>query len=263
MKATFFSILLIPFTLFIITVYNGPLYLEGTELVTTVSTITKVGFGGNAFDYAIYTFMDLHDRVGIRGALGASSGIYCWFNTLNGNCYIGKGKLLYRRVSDYYRAYYLNRNKLSSVIGRAILNNTLEAFVLIILEVDPVNLAFAEQKWIDILAPKYNQQLNVGTAKIYDPNRTSRPSSFLGKKHSPQTIMLLSAYARARPSSNRTGYVFIITDTLTGIETCYPSIRKGVEAMGWDQGYITGRFNKGLNKLYKNRFYMRVIKPTI
>lgn len=82
--------------------------------------------------------------------------------------------------------------------------------------------------------------------------RTKGVNHFLGKKHTPETILLLSKYAQERLTDPKEGFKFIVTDTLTGTIEEFPSTppinwgRKGVKAMGWDQGYITGELNRGL-----------------
>ena len=129
--------------IYVILIMSNPLHLESTELVPSIA---KVGLGGSAFDHAIYIFMNIHERLHIRTVLLGVSGIYCWFNTINGNCYVGRGVNLYRRVSNYYTQYHINHNKKSSLICRAILKHSINAFVLIILDVNPINLALAEQK---------------------------------------------------------------------------------------------------------------------
>lgn len=70
-----FLLLLIPFILSML--YSQPLFLEGLDMVSTTPTLTKMGFGGNCFDYAIHIFMKIHDRLNIREALMGMSGIYC------------------------------------------------------------------------------------------------------------------------------------------------------------------------------------------
>lgn len=47
------------------------------------------------------------------------------------------------------------------------------------------------------------------------------------------------------------GFKFIVTDTLTGTIEEFPSIRKGVKAMGWDQGYITALRQRAKQGPYK------------
>lgn len=168
---------------------------------------------------------------------------------------------MYERISDYYSQYYLNRTKFSSLISRAILKHSIESFVLIIIDVNPADLAAAEQKWIDLLSPPYNQQLNVG--KVYVHKVGSRTSSFLGQKHTPEAIKLFTEYALARPFPHKPGYEFIVTDNTTGISTSYTSIRKGVEAMGWDQANIMRRFRDNTTKPYKNRYTLVRVKPVM
>lgn len=137
----------------------------------------------------------------------------------------------------------------------------IEYFVLLILDINPVDLFIAEQKFIDLLNPAYNQIMNVGRENLWKAKKEKRVGSFLGKKHTPEAIELLRKYALEREIDPKPGFSFIVTDTLTGTTEEFPSIRKGVKAMGWDQGYITGRLNKGTTRLYKNRFTMTVIRP--
>nr|YP_007475399.1 hypothetical protein H911_mgp05 [Microbotryum lychnidis-dioicae]AGE14613.1 hypothetical protein [Microbotryum lychnidis-dioicae] len=65
---------------------------------------------------------------------------------------------MYLRLSNYYQAAYLKRGFSSSLICRSIYKNGLESFELLILELNPINLSEAEQRWIDFLGPEYNTQ---------------------------------------------------------------------------------------------------------
>jgi len=112
------------------------------------------------------------------------------------------------------------------------------------------------------LKPAYNQQLKIGIDKAYkrvDP----KPSSFLGKKHTPQAIELFRTYALARVHPPKPGYELTITDLHTNLTTSYSSIRKGVEAMGWDQPSIMRRFRKGTIKPYRNRYVITKAAPKL
>jgi group I intron endonuclease len=60
------------------------------------------------------------------------SGIYMWYNNINGKCYIGSSINLYKRLSNYYQNSYLKR---SYPITSAIKNYGLKSFTLIILEI--------------------------------------------------------------------------------------------------------------------------------
>ena len=130
------------------------------------------------------------------------------------------------------------------------------------MEINPVDLAIAEQYWIDLIKPEYNSMLNVLVpakhSGVLKPDCSGANNSFFGRKHTPETIVTLRAAALARPKPNKPGFEFIITDVLTGSIITYPSIRKGVKAMGWDQGYIMNRIKKGINKPYLGRYLMSV-----
>jgi hypothetical protein len=60
------------------------------------------------------------------------SGIYMWYNNVNGKCYIGSSINLYKRISNYYQNAYLKR---SYPIVYAIKKYGLNSFTLIILEI--------------------------------------------------------------------------------------------------------------------------------
>lgn len=45
----------------------------------------------------------------IKKDLYNKSGIYMWYNNVNGKCYIGSGINLYKRISNYYQNYHLKR----------------------------------------------------------------------------------------------------------------------------------------------------------
>lgn len=74
----------------------------------------------------------------------------------------------------------------------------------------------------------------LATQKLNDfkPDRKGPNNSFFGKTHSPETIATLRAAAIARVKPNKPGYEFTVVDTLLNTTTKYPSIRKGIEAMG-------------------------------
>lgn len=60
------------------------------------------------------------------------SGIYMWYNNVNGKCYIESGVNLYKRISNYYKNAYLKR---SYSIVNIIKKYGLNSFTLIILEI--------------------------------------------------------------------------------------------------------------------------------
>lgn len=188
----------------------------------------------------LYTFLNVMDRNPIREVTKHQTGIYCWINNTNGKCYVGKNKgNLYVRLSNYYQSAYLNSNRHSSLICKAILKYGISAFTLVILEIDPVDLAVAEQYWIDNLNSQYNTQRNVLVPVIHSgnlkPDRSGPKNSFYGRNHTPEAIGVIRLAALARLKPNNPGHPAIITDTLTNTSASYTSIREGITAMGWDQ----------------------------
>lgn len=186
---------------------------------------------------ALYSFANVLDRDAIRAVTKNETGIYCWINNVNGKCYVGKNKgNLYVRLSNYYQSAYLNRNKHSSLICKAILKYGITTFTLVILEINPIDLAVAEQYWIDNLNSQYNSQRNVlvpiNHSGNLNPDRQGAKNSFFGRKHTPGTIEVLRRSALARLTPNNPGLPFMITDITTNSSVSYRSIRNGVEAMG-------------------------------
>lgn len=46
----------------------------------------------------------------IRKDTNGLSGIYLWFSTINGKCYMGNGIDLYRRIKTYFQPVYQKRS---------------------------------------------------------------------------------------------------------------------------------------------------------
>lgn len=65
-----------------------------------------------------------------------------------------------------------------------------------------------------------------------------------GKKHTPQNREGMCIVALNRKHFPKAAYVFIVEDILLKETNTYISVRKGVLAIGWDQGYITNRLKR-------------------
>jgi len=90
--------------------------------------------------------------------LKGKTGIYCLFNTENGNFYIGSSTNLARRIADY-----LGKSKLAAMvlknmnIAKALLKYGTSPFILIVIEFTPIDLlAIRETFFITVLKPVYN-----------------------------------------------------------------------------------------------------------
>jgi hypothetical protein len=95
------------------------------------------------------------------------SGIYLWFNNINGKYYIGSAKDLRNRLARYYSLKELARTNnlihranpqgVCSPEGAAIIKHKHENFSLYVLEYcDLDNLITREQFYLDSLTPPYN-----------------------------------------------------------------------------------------------------------
>jgi group I intron endonuclease len=98
----------------------------------------------------------LDQRNVISNDLKYKSGIYCWYNLINGNYYIGSGLELRNRINGYFQQSYY-RDIANLIIIRAILKYALGYFALIILEyTSKTELLSREQYWLDWLKPESN-----------------------------------------------------------------------------------------------------------
>jgi len=115
------------------------------------------------------------------------AGIYRWVNKVNGNTYIGSSVNLARRFRVYYDFSYLSVRiaKSQSRINSAILKHGYSNFQLEILEYCTAENAISrEQYYLDLLKPEYNILTIAG--------------SRLGSKHSEESLLKMSKYAKGR-----------------------------------------------------------------
>jgi len=243
------------------------------------------------YSHAIKVYEDpINQRDLIRKENNGKIGIYSWVNKETGSFYIGSGDPIYLRISDYYQAwYYLSHSNL--YIVRALFKYGMENFSLVILEYcKSDNLIEYEQKWIDLLKPKYNINPTAGNTKGYkhtietiekmrevalgrkhteevkelmSKSRTGKDNYFYGKKHSEKSLALIKDAAMRRIKHPVPGIEVEITNIETKETTVYESIRKAALAIGSDIKTILRReklqIDKGINTPYKKK-YMITIK---
>lgn len=114
------------------------------------------------------------------------TGIYLWYNNLNGKYYIGSANNLTRRLSIYYSVVYLNNA--NNVIHRAILKYNHDNFSLYILEYClPDKLIERGQYYLQTLNPEYNILKIAGSS--------------LGFKHSEEIAMRISEAQKGENNS--------------------------------------------------------------
>jgi len=216
-------------------------------------------------------------------------GVYCWFNNINQNCYVGSGDPLYPRISDYYQNWYLLKRS-NLYIVRAISKYGLENFSLYIIEyTDSENLISCEQKWIDLLQPEYNLNPRAENSKGYKHTeeslskmknriisketkvkmsksakerlyREGKTGPFENKKHTKESLVLLRAVAQNRESHPVPGLKVEVTDLETDITTTYNSIRAAAVALNSDIKTILRRENNQITKPYRGRYIIKILR---
>jgi hypothetical protein len=106
----------------------------------------------------------------------SKSGVYLWYNNINGKYYVGSSINLKHRLYYYFSPTYLKKNKF--LIQRALMYHTHDNFSLYILEYcDIKDLILRKQYYIDLLTPPY----------YINPTAYSR----LGSKHSEDSKELI------------------------------------------------------------------------
>jgi group I intron endonuclease len=112
------------------------------------------------------------------------SGVYCWFNNINGNFYIGSAKDLNNRLARYFRPSELKRSK-NSLIHKALLKYACchNNFSLFVLEYnDTLNLIEREQYYFDLLQLSYNLLITAGSWLGFSHSVDSKEKMSLIKK---------------------------------------------------------------------------------
>lgn len=134
------------------------------------------------------------------------TGIYMWYNNINGKKYIGSAYKLYNRINNYFRPIYKPTNRL---IDRSMIKYGKDNFSLIILEIIQNNFKddlsnfktyylSREQFYMDLYKPEYNLSPTAGSLlgfnhseetknKLRDPN-----NPFYGKTHTPESLEKIS-----------------------------------------------------------------------
>lgn len=80
-----------------------------------------------------YTDLSPPHRSIIKALYKNVAGIYCWYNTKTGRCYVGRSINLKGRFTNYFGNGYISKNASKMEICAALLNDGYEVFHLYIL----------------------------------------------------------------------------------------------------------------------------------
>lgn len=229
----------------------------------------------------------LEQRTEISKDMKNKTGIYCWYNNINGNFYIGSATDLRNRINDYFQPSYY-KDKKNLIIIRAILKYGIGNFSLIILEYTTVeNLLEREQHWLDKLNPEYNTLERAGNSQGYkqtpenildiskkalgrkhselvrlrmSQDRKGANNSFFGKDHSLETKEKLRLIALNREKSHKPGICVKVTDILNSHVTEYTSIREAAKALDTNISTLISREKRKSIKPFRNRYKIDILR---
>lgn len=238
------------------------------------------------YKYAKYTYENpISQRNVFQKDLKGKSGIYCWFNIVNGKYYIGSGTNLNNRLGDYYQDWYY-KEKANLYIVRAIIKYGMENFALLILDItNEKDTLIQEQHWIDKLNPEYNILKDAGNSKGYkhsiesielmrqkaigrkhseevvkamSSSRKGDKGSFFGHKHSEETISKIREMALNRTKSNKPSVEVEVFDLKTNTTIVYSSIRKAANELDTHMSTLFRREQKSETKPFRGRYVITI-----
>lgn len=159
------------------------------------------------------------------------SGIYKWTRRRSGDSYVGSSVDIKGRLKAYFNLSYLEHNaKLGSLICKALVKYGYSAFSFEILSYcSPSDLKKTEQKYMDLLKPKYNTLKVAGNSGLKrTPDESSKQlmrEAKLGKPRSDET--------KAKMSANRAASKALrVTNVKTGDVMDLSSIRRAAAKLG-------------------------------
>lgn len=214
----------------------------------------------------------LEERAKMTKDLKGKSGIYCWINKINNNCYVGSSKLLPKRLNQYYIPSVQTRTYM--LINRAILKYGIKNFVLVILEETPKTkseILAREDFYFLTINPIYNIQKKAGSnsgIKFSASARANMSLAHIGKRHTPETIAKIisanvgkkrSLESRKKMSLAAINHAVRVTDTETNEVKYYPNTKTAASFFGVNGRTIGQRRTRNTKTLYKKRFLIEFI----
>ncbi len=268
-----FSLLLIP-PLLTLEIFID--FIKPTENLISVLGFSAVRIYINPSKERELIFLDNKNR----------SGIYCWYNKINNQLYIGSAIKLTNRINDYFQISY-QRDKAHLPIIRALKKYGIDSFILYIIEYTECDdLLIREQFWLDSLQPKYNILKEAGNSAGFKHSEESKDkmklkkigfshsletreqmslsriginNSFFGKTHSEISKNKISEFAKNRIKDPNPGTtIFLTSSDYTFIQE-FKSIREASRSLKAD----TKTINKYLDqpKLFRKKYYILSVKP--
>lgn len=253
--------------------------LHGFGFDSTLVYLSGIPFtlnGKNLTPVKSYLNADI-DKKSIYDENQKQSGIYCWTNLTNQNCYVGSSSNLSRRFSWYYSLNNINKVASVSLISRALLKYGYSRFRLDILEYcNTEQLIDREQYYIDLINPEYNI-LRVAGSSLGHKHSEATLAKLTGRKLSSEHLVKLrehlskhnlseeqrtKARARMLNLNKDKGIEVYVLDTQTKETTKYSSIREAAKEIGCAHITLIRAekvfLEKGIEKLINGRFIVKI-----
>ena len=204
----------------------------------------------------------LLERREISFFLKGKTGIYMFFNKVNGKFYIGSGVNMSQRVNYYFQNCYFKHNP-NSIIGKAILKYGMENFCLVILEFcNKEELLSRETHFISASNSAYNILKEAGNLSGYKHKLESIlkiGKASLGRRHLPEIRARISETQKIRLKNFRPlGFAVSVLDLVNNNTTEYLSIAQAAKELGLNPSSVSKRMNKGITSAFKGRYVITV-----
>nr|YP_008081986.1 GIY-YIG endonuclease family protein [Rhizoctonia solani]AGK45362.1 GIY-YIG endonuclease family protein [Rhizoctonia solani] len=205
------------------------------------------------------------NRKTISSFLRGKSGVYCFFNNVNGKFYIGSGVELSRRINLYLQNSWLDKHT-NMLIVKAINKYGIDNFSLFIVEFcDVDDLLSRETFFITTTSPDYNIFKIAGSPlgfKHAPESILKIREAALGRTFSQETLERMSEAAKNRFQSGQPGSSLSVLDLQTGTTTEFQSIAEAARRLGLNRCAVTNRLNKENTNTfkYKGRYVITVGK---
>ena len=252
------------------------------------NNLTPIEFKEQLIKISAYYYPNpLSQRNEITNKIKGKAGVYCWYNNVNGNFYIGSAVNLNPRINDYFQEWYL-REKNNLIIVRALTHYKMDSFSLLILEVtDKDNVLNREQYYLDEFKPVYNiltkvynslgfthteesiekiRQKAVGRTqslevrKRMSENRKGYNNSFYGKTHTLENIAKMRERALSRTFDPKPGFKVEVEDLKTNTKTIYKSMQDCAKSLNSHLSSLLRWEKRERKKPFKGRYNIVIMR---
>jgi group I intron endonuclease len=193
--------------------------------------------------------------------------IYCIWNNVNDNCYIGSTKDFRHRILTHVRLLKNNKHH-SKHLQHAYNKYGEDNFELLVLKKSSLDSLLADEQWcLDILKPIYNSCKTAGNTLglKWTDSRKEKQLKYLSNKSTSHIDNLKTALKsnpnfmkmvkdRCKIMSINNQKPIIVTNILTNTIEEFSSIKEASEVLGISKNNINSRLSGKVKSNYKNQY---------